>query len=159
MQVSDIRNPGERNKLILAGVLGIVALVFLWWTFFGFGSSSSKIASHALPGSPRPRVPTRARLLSRRHKILSSSREPNWTSCGLSTRTTRRSRRREPKRNIFVYYEPTPRQRQSLPFQRRHRRLYRQCCSQVSRRQLSLQEPATLQWRSLATSLPRRCVW
>ena len=45
MQASDIRNPAERNKLILAGVLGIVALLFLWWTFFGFGSSSNKVAS------------------------------------------------------------------------------------------------------------------
>ena len=41
MQATDIRNPTERNKLILAGALGLVALVFLWWTFFGFGSSST----------------------------------------------------------------------------------------------------------------------
>jgi hypothetical protein len=44
MQGSDIRNPGERNKLILAGVLGLVALVLLWWTLFGFGGSSNKVA-------------------------------------------------------------------------------------------------------------------
>src|SRR4029077_9753476 len=47
MQATDIRNPSERNKLILAGALGLVALLFLWWTFFGFGSSSK-------PGVPRP---------------------------------------------------------------------------------------------------------
>ena len=46
MQVNDIRNPAERNKLILAGALGIVAILFLWWTFFGFGSSNKV--------SPRP---------------------------------------------------------------------------------------------------------
>ena len=40
MQLSDIKNPEERKKLIWAIGLGIVALIFLWWTFFGFGSSS-----------------------------------------------------------------------------------------------------------------------
>ena len=54
MQVSDIRNPGERNKLILAGVLCVVALVFLWWTFFGFGGSPNKVAPSSSAGQPVP---------------------------------------------------------------------------------------------------------
>ncbi|MGH9931785.1 MAG: hypothetical protein ACREA9_21500 [Pyrinomonadaceae bacterium] len=58
MQVSDIRNPAERNKLILAGVLGIIAVLFLWWTFFGFGSSSNKVASGPA-GQPTPSVNNR----------------------------------------------------------------------------------------------------
>ena len=53
MQLSDIRNPAERNKLILAGALGIVAILFLWWTFFGFGSSSTKVSPRAA-GQPTP---------------------------------------------------------------------------------------------------------
>jgi hypothetical protein len=56
MQVSDLRNPSERNKLILAAALGLVAILFLWWTFFGFGGSSTKVASR--PGSqPTPAMP------------------------------------------------------------------------------------------------------
>ena len=42
MKMSDINNPGERKKLIWALVLGLVAIVFLWWTFFGFGSSKPR---------------------------------------------------------------------------------------------------------------------
>ena len=41
MQVVDLSKPGEKKKLIVAGVLGLVAILFLWWIFFGFGSSSS----------------------------------------------------------------------------------------------------------------------
>ena len=40
MQNTDIKNPAERKKLIWALALGLVAIVFLWWTFFGFGGSS-----------------------------------------------------------------------------------------------------------------------
>jgi hypothetical protein len=58
MQASDIRNPTERKKLILAGALGLIALLFLWWTFFGFGGSSNKIATR--PASqPTPVVVNR----------------------------------------------------------------------------------------------------
>jgi len=54
MQLSDIRNPGERNKLIVAGVLGLVAIVFLWWTFFGFGSASTKVSPRTSQPTPPP---------------------------------------------------------------------------------------------------------
>ncbi|HEX7295543.1 MAG TPA: hypothetical protein VF251_07305, partial [Pyrinomonadaceae bacterium] len=47
----DLNKPGEKKKLIWAGVLGFVAIVFLWWTFFGFGSSSK-------PASTRPTTTT-----------------------------------------------------------------------------------------------------
>lgn len=63
MQMADIKNPDERKKLILAVALGIVALLFLWWTFFGFGGTSkpakSRIAANppASPGLPRPLQP------------------------------------------------------------------------------------------------------
>ena len=53
MQASDIRNPTERNKLILAAALGLIALLFLWWTFFGFGGSANKVASRPV-GQPTP---------------------------------------------------------------------------------------------------------
>ena len=54
MQLSDIRNPGERNKLIVAAVLGLVAIVFLWWTFFGFGSTPTKVSPRAAQPTSSP---------------------------------------------------------------------------------------------------------
>lgn len=106
MQVSDIRNPNERNKLILAGGLGIVALVFLWWTFFGFGSSSNKVAprpaGQAAP-SPVNRSTTRApqqSVVEINASDLAQLQPVNGNFPPASAP--------EPKRNIFVYYEPPP---------------------------------------------------
>src|SRR2546421_366229 len=58
MQKVDIQNPSERKKLILAGLLGIVSIIFLWWAFFGFGSNSKK-ASQRNAGQPAPSAITR----------------------------------------------------------------------------------------------------
>lgn len=46
MEFVDFSKPGEKKKLIWAGALGFVAILFLWWTFVGFGGSS--------PTTPRP---------------------------------------------------------------------------------------------------------
>ena len=40
MEVVDFSKPGEKKKLILAGALGFIAILFLWWTFIGFGSGT-----------------------------------------------------------------------------------------------------------------------
>lgn len=39
MQAIDLTKPGEKKKLISAAALGFVALIVLYWVFFGFGSS------------------------------------------------------------------------------------------------------------------------
>ena len=36
MELADFSKPGERKKLIWAAVLGLIAIIFLWWTFIGF---------------------------------------------------------------------------------------------------------------------------
>lgn len=106
MQASDIRNPAERNKLILAGALGIVALLFLWWTFFGFGGSSNKVASRSA-GQPTPSVVNRG----------SIPKAPPADFQGTDPNDLREVIYHPPVsapeagRNIFVYYErpvPTP---------------------------------------------------
>ncbi len=107
MQASDIKNPGERNKLILAGGLGVVAILFLWWTFFGFGSSSSKVAPRqtgqpttAKPGEKtnRPASQTGADL-----------EKPNLEDLRPIPASFTPVSAPEPGRNIFVYYErPIP---------------------------------------------------
>jgi len=54
MQIADIKNPDERKKLIWAIGLGVVALVFLWWTFFGFGGSSRPANNRVATTTPAP---------------------------------------------------------------------------------------------------------
>ena len=106
MQATDIRNPSERNKLILAGALGIVAILFLWWTFFGFGSTSK-------PGVQRPAGQSPPSVAGRVPSKLSPSSvvEPNASDQDAFLRpVVYRSPVSAPEagRNIFVYYEPPP---------------------------------------------------
>jgi hypothetical protein len=103
MQATDIRNPSERNKLILAGALGLVALLFLWWTFFGFGGSSKTSVQRPAgqsPPSATNRVPSR---LSPPSVV-----EPNAPAQEDLRPVVypRPISAPEAGRNIFVYYEP-----------------------------------------------------
>jgi hypothetical protein len=103
MQLSDIRNPGERNKLIVAGVLGLVAIVLLWWTFFGFGNTPTKVP-------PRAAQPTSPQVGSR-----TTSKLPAQTVAEFEGTELDRLRPvtieyaavsvPEARRNIFTYYE------------------------------------------------------
>ena len=60
MQFTDIKNPEERKKLVWAIVLGLVAIIFLWWALFGFGGGSrpavQKTATNTVPGPGTRRV-------------------------------------------------------------------------------------------------------
>jgi hypothetical protein len=47
MQLVDLNKPGEKKKLIAAGVLGLAAILVLWWVFIGFDSGT--------PTASRPR--------------------------------------------------------------------------------------------------------
>lgn len=114
MQMSDIRNPDERRKLIWAGALGIVALILLWWTFFGFGRTK--------PTAPRATVQPTPSAISRttgnttspqtavelRGDVLDQLRPVNYVASPVSAP--------EARRNIFVYYEaPKPAASTTLP--------------------------------------------
>ena len=108
MQVADIKNPEERKKLILALALGALAILFLWWTFFGFGGSAKPTTRRtANPSVPvtvsrtgtnpvNPQTPDELKgaLLEQLTPVVFSNVLPAVP---------------EAKRNIFVYYEkPTP---------------------------------------------------
>src|SRR5215510_1395877 len=114
MQVADLNNPNDRKKLILAAVLGLIAILFLWWTFFGFGSSKPTTSPRSTPLSvntttnavvgqvtkvqPRDTTPSANDLAELMKPIVLTSSIPRVP---------------EPKRNIFAFYEPpqpTPKQ-------------------------------------------------
>lgn len=111
MKLTDINNPEERKKLIWAIGLGLVAIVFLWWTFFGFGSSPKPVAkntnsnSSSPPGLRRVANPVTAQTAN---EIKSAPLEQLRPIVFPDVVTSAP----EAKRNIFVYYEkppPTPR--------------------------------------------------
>ena len=105
MQTTDIRNPSERKKLIGAGVLGILAIVLLWWTFVGFGTSSNKVAPRKT-SDPTASTGNRASVATAQPEtavelkgdLLEQLRPINYEYSVPYVQ--------EAKRNIFVYYEP-----------------------------------------------------
>lgn len=107
MQISDIQNPAERKKLIWAGALGFVALVLLWWTFIGFGSSPSKVAQRptvnvSSPGDNRnlPAKPQPSPLAELKEEAIERLKPINFETSAPAAA--------EAKRNIFAYYEAPP---------------------------------------------------
>lgn len=107
MQTGNISNPSERKKLIGAVVLALLALVLLWWTFFGFGGSSNQTSQRPIP-TPTPSRPIRASASNTqlesppdsRGDLLDQLRPVNWEFSNPAVP--------EARRNIFVYYEPPP---------------------------------------------------
>lgn len=107
MQSIDINNPGERKKLIWALLLGLVAILFLWWTFFGFGGSSKPNAkrntqnSNQIPGN---RTAVNPAPLQRQDELQVTPLEQlTPVSCCATPPSVG-----EARRNIFVYYEKPP---------------------------------------------------
>lgn len=107
MKLSDISNPEERKKLIWAMVLGLFAIVFLWWTLFGFGPSPKPVVkntnSNSSPG-PGPRRVGELRTAQTANEVKSDPLEqlrPIVFSDFVPSAP-------EAKRNIFVYYEKPP---------------------------------------------------
>jgi hypothetical protein len=96
MQAIDLNNPGEKKKLIWAGLLGLVAIVFLWWAFIGFGSSS-KPTSQTAAATPK------ATQTGRVPSVVTPDDLNAITPVGIRRPS---SNVPEAKRNIFSYYEP-----------------------------------------------------
>jgi hypothetical protein len=104
MQKIDLSKPGEKKKLIWAGILGFVAIMFLWWTFFGFGSSAP---------TPKPATAT----ANNQRNTPRQTRQPEEQPSELTDLTSglreipvswSHPQVPEPSRNIFAYYEPPP---------------------------------------------------
>lgn len=104
MEIGDLSKPGEKKKLIGAVVLGLVAIIFLWWTFVGFGSSS--------PTTPTTPATTRATPPARRGTTPAAAPDQSEKLNALMSElsvvkvTAVNTNVPEPRRNIFAFYEP-----------------------------------------------------
>jgi hypothetical protein len=102
MELVDFRRPGEKKKVIWAGVLGFVAILFLWWTFVGFGSRnttpSRTAATSSNLGNRNPQS-TRPAAAPDTPQVISIN---DLQSIVLSTSLPKVP---EPRRNIFAYSE------------------------------------------------------
>jgi len=107
MKFTDINNPEERKKLIWAIVLGLFAIVFLWWTLFGFGPSSKPVArntnsnSSPVPGPRRVGSPVAAQTANEIRSTPLEQLRPIVFPDSVTSAP-------EAKRNIFIYYEKPP---------------------------------------------------
>jgi hypothetical protein len=106
MALVDLNKPGEKKKLIWAAVLGLVAIIFLWWTFFGFGSSSSRTTQRAANQSATPRP-------AGTNNAGNGNQQPPASSAAVDLANYRPIDFQqssydapEAKRNIFAYYVP-----------------------------------------------------
>ena len=105
MALIDISRPGEKKKLIWAAILGLVAIIFLWWTFVGFGSSSSSRTTRAANPSATPRPAGQGtggngQQASPEAVDLGSIRPVEFKHSSYDAA--------EARRNIFSYYVPPP---------------------------------------------------
>ncbi|HEU4508479.1 MAG TPA: IPT/TIG domain-containing protein [Pyrinomonadaceae bacterium] len=106
MQRIDLSKPGEKKKIIMAAVLGLVAIIVLWWVLIGFDSGTPTVATRPSP-TPSPQARATQRDTQRPNQPASVSQE--LTSLAAFTEvvyTPSSYNPPEARRNIFAYYEP-----------------------------------------------------
>jgi hypothetical protein len=104
MELADFSKPGERKKLIWAAVLGLIAIIFLWWTFIGFGRSNPTTTTRPSTSTTlgNRSAPTRA------SNNVNTSTEPQLADMSYMQEVVLQGHGTnvpEPKRNIFAYVE------------------------------------------------------
>jgi len=103
MQLVDLSKPGEKKKLIVAAILGLVAIVFLWWTLIGFesGTQTSTAGRATRPRQRTTQDNSRSNgTVSPEVKDLAAYSEIDYPPSSYNAP--------EARRNIFAYYEPPP---------------------------------------------------
>ena len=120
MQSIDLTKPGEKKKLIWAGLLVFSALIVLWWALFGFGSSSSTPTTAPRAAATPAATPARTQTAgtNRPDPLVSQTVADLSVFTPIQYQTSSYSPP-DVKRNIFAYYveqvkpkpmvqEPTP---------------------------------------------------
>jgi hypothetical protein len=105
MQGIDLNKPGEKKKLIWAGLLGLGAILVLWWVLFGFGSS--RPTTTARPAATPTPQRNQGSLAQRQNPPVSPDVE-NLAKFTVIDYQRSAYEPPEAKRNIFAYYEPPP---------------------------------------------------
>jgi hypothetical protein len=106
MEITNTRNTDERKKLIVALVLGLVAIIFLWWTFVGFGGGSKPVNRNSALATPTPAA-RRAVVDPAQPQTATEMRDPLKQLAPIILPVVITGVP-EPKRNIFAYYEKPP---------------------------------------------------
>ena len=108
MQGIDLSKPGEKKKLISAAVLGLVAIVFLYWVLIGFESDTpTTTTARPTPAPAQQQQPPQ-------RPGQTAARAGRTAPQEISDLSVIRAIKYEPssynapeaKRNIFAYYEP-----------------------------------------------------
>lgn len=105
MQLVDLSKPGEKKKLIGAAVLGLIAIVVLYWTLIGFDSGPSTAGTRPTPSPAQQQRPPQTTAQGGTSPSQLPDDITKFTEIRFETSTYNGP---EAKRNIFAYYEPTP---------------------------------------------------
>jgi len=114
MQLVDLSRPGEKKKLIWAGVLGLVAIVFLYWTLIGFDSGPATSNTPRAVASPTPARGTTAASTATT-PVAAADNFAAFTKIEFKPASYSVP---EARRNIFAYYvppQPAPKTTESTP--------------------------------------------
>ncbi len=97
MQLFDPNNPNEKKKMIAAAVLGVGAIAVLGYVFFGDSSTKTTTTNTIAKASPTPTKIVKDETQNDDPSVFQPVNFPD-TKPAVS----------EANRNIFAYYEPTP---------------------------------------------------
>ena len=102
MQRVDLSKPGEKKKLIIAGGMGLAAILVLYWVFIGFDSGTPTTSRPQASPAPQQRVGQTQRpsgpTVSAEVQSAKNFTEVNYDPSSYNAP--------EARRNIFAYYEP-----------------------------------------------------
>ncbi|HJT64893.1 MAG TPA: hypothetical protein VJ749_00465 [Pyrinomonadaceae bacterium] len=110
MQAVDFTKPGEKKKVIWAALLGLVAVVFLWWALIGFGNSSKSPNTPRATATPAPSGPgsRTAQTAAATQTQTASADVLNLAQYAPVVYQPSSYTAPDVKRNIFAYYVPPP---------------------------------------------------